>query len=145
MNYFKTFILITSICAALMACANPAGPDGGLGKNTDTSDNDNIIGRWRWVQSIGGIAGITVTPESFGRTEMLEFDDNNQLMQYVNGNLSIVNNYRLGADVTYFRNDTIPVIYLDDVLYFGYTFEDNNSLILSENVLDGFAKYYERE
>ena len=143
-NYFKALIIIISICVSLTACANPVIPEGSLSKTTDTSDNAKIIGRWQWVQSIGGIAGIRVTPESSGRSEILDFDDDNILRQYINDNPAVENNYRLGRDVTIFSNDIIPVIFLDGTLSAGYYFENNNSLILYDNLYDGFTRYYER-
>ncbi|MFC1558905.1 hypothetical protein ACFL40_06105 [candidate division KSB1 bacterium] len=144
-NYFRILILISLICLTLLACSNPVDHEGNLNKTTYTSDDDKIIGRWRWVQSIGGIAGIKITPESSGRSEMFDFDDNNNLKQFINDSLAVENNYQLGLDVTIFSNDTIQVIYLDDILSFGYCFEDNDSLILYDNFIDGFARYFERE
>lgn len=143
-NYFVTSILIALICITFVACSNPVEPEGSLNKTAYFSDNDKIIGRWRWVQSIGGIAGMRVTPESSGRSEMLIFDDNN-LKQYVNDKLTVENNYQLSMGVTIFSNETIPVIYLDDILSFAYYFEGNDRLVLYENVLDGFARHFVRE
>ena len=143
-SYFITLILITLICVTFMACSNPAEPEGSLDKSTDISDTDKIIGRWQWVQSIGGIAGIRVTPESSGRSEMLVFDGTN-LKQYVNNELAVENNYRLGMGVTIFSTDSIPVIFLDDIISFGYYFEGNDRLVLYENFYDGFARHFVKE
>lgn len=35
--------------------------------NSDENLNDNqLIGNWNWKSSTGGIAGVTITPESTG-------------------------------------------------------------------------------
>ena len=119
-------------------CEGPTAP-------SYDSNDEAITGQWNWVESVGGIAGITVTPESSGRTELLVFENNNTMKNYVNGGLTETNTYSLGEDLTIFSADSLPVIYRDDGFVFAYVFNGKDNLILNENVYDGFRCYYRRD
>lgn len=43
-------------------------------------DSTNVVGEWRWISSIGGIGGWTLTPKTEGFTKKLKFTDRDFLM-----------------------------------------------------------------
>jgi hypothetical protein len=110
----------------------------------DNSTNDQLIGKWNWMESSGGIAYHTETPESTGKTVKLEID-NNTIKRFVNGALDYESNYSIEfindngqqLQIITIMNQTIPLQIID---------QTKNTLKLREyNVSDGFDITYTRK
>lgn len=109
------------------------------------SNEERITGEWSWIKTTGGFENITETPESTGETQLISFDSNGIYSFYKNDTLISEYNYLLGHDMTIFSQDSIPVIYINNMLLYAYHFESDDALSLSENVYDGFTYNYIRE
>ena len=72
----KKFIFLLMTLSFLISCST----------TTDTDSTDQIIGEWVWIESSGGIAGTTETPESTEKEIILQIS-NNSVKQFVNGTL----------------------------------------------------------
>ncbi|MGF7042220.1 hypothetical protein [Mucilaginibacter lappiensis] len=104
----------------------------------------SIIGKWRWVKSVGGIAGSTVTPQSTGYNLSEEFKADSTFKRFKNdsliaqGKFSIVRNYK------YASTETIDVLKTggpDDLAFV----IRNDSLFVSDIFIsDGFNTAYVR-
>ena len=77
-NYFNRFVLVM-VLAMFLACTDNS-------KDTiDSTINEQLLGKWTWVKSPGSIAGISVTPESSGKTMRIEFTRDAVFNKYVDG------------------------------------------------------------
>jgi hypothetical protein len=124
-NIIFTFILI-----ALMGCSN-----------SDESElKSQLIGKWKWVESSGGIDGRTETPASTGNAVTLEFT-RTTMKTFINGNLESEINYEIQVgssirttqktDLIVYENGTIQSVLIE-----------GNSLVLFEECYDCFQQNY---
>ncbi len=125
----KTVIFIV-ILIAFMGCSS-----------SDNSElKSQLIGKWKWIESSGGIDGRTVTPESTGNAVTIEFT-RTIMKTFVNGNLESEINYEIQVgrsirttqktDLIVFENGTIQSVLLA-----------GNSLVLFEECYDCFQHNY---
>src|SRR6185312_4007221 len=69
-------------------------------KKERQAPSSSIVGQWRWVKSVGGIAGLTLTPQSTGNNFRDEYYADSTYKRYENnalvaqGDFSIVKGYR---------------------------------------------------
>ena len=78
-NYLRPFLLVI----VFVSCSN----------NDDDIDNQ-LVGSWNWLESSGGIAGTTETPQSTGETRKLEISTD-LIKSYKNGDLIFKTNYTI--------------------------------------------------
>jgi hypothetical protein len=80
MNRTRSHVLFGVAASAVLVSAcgqSPVEPD----------PHSWIFGRWVWVQSVGGFAGDTRTPDTAGFSLELEFQTDGDLLIYRNGSL----------------------------------------------------------
>jgi len=124
-NIIFTFILI-----ALMGCSN-----------SDESElKSQLIGKWKWVESSGGIDGRTETPASTGNAVTLEFTSTT-MKTFVNGNLESEVNYEIqsGSSITT-TEKTDLIVYENGTIH--SVLLEGNSLVLIEECYDCFQHNY---
>jgi hypothetical protein len=124
-NIFFTFILI-----ALIGCSN----------SNNSELKSQLIGKWKWIESSGGIDGRTETPESTGNAVTIEFT-HTTIKTFVNGNLESEVNYEIQSgssirttektDLIVYENRTIQSVLIE-----------GNSLVLFEECYDCFQHNY---
>lgn len=115
--------------------------------NSEEKCVDDVVGTWIWIQSSGGIAGETQTPESTGESRKVVFK-NGAITFYTDDEITRSASYALEKTETIFSDDIVPVVILDDnglTDMYAYTFTDCNELELSENVYDGYSHRYKRD
>ena len=61
-KYFTLFLL----AIAIVSCSNDDS-------SVDIPTSTRIIGNWNWISSVGGVDNLTLTPNSTGYTQRLEF------------------------------------------------------------------------
>ena len=59
-----------------------------------------ILGKWNWIESIGGFGGWTLTPESEGYTQLLKIT-NTHFSHYVGDSLVFESDYSYRFDTLY--------------------------------------------
>ena len=102
-----------------------------------------LLGRWEWVSSHGGIAGVTQTPASTGRTMTLVFTADTAAL-WVDGALSRSTGYRLSDPVA---EGEFEVLYVEPLQGFATqtgSFPAPDSLRLADGCCDGFTSWYVR-
>lgn len=105
-------------------------------------ENKSILGKWNWIESTGGIAGVTLTPKSTGNTITLEISKNT-IKKFVNGNLESELQYTIEIGSSIFGGDKPIIVYENDSKS---SFEiKNNLLILNEECYDCFESKYSKE
>ena len=128
-----SFFLILSGVLTLTGCV----PSGESEENTTP-----LIGKWKWIQSSGGFAGETVTPESTGESRSIEFGEMGIVTFYTNGEVTLSSTFRTDAEKTIFAEDPQPVLYVEGYFMYAYSFPYFDQLELSENVYDGYSHVY---
>ena len=118
-NIIFTFILITLI---------------GCSQDDNKNLGSQLIGKWKWVESSGGIDGRTETPESTGNAVTIEFTIST-LKKFVNGNLESEINYEIqsGPSITTTHNTDL-IVYENGI---------KQSVELNENYLVLFEECYD--
>ncbi len=109
----------------------------------DYSTSIQLTGSWSWVESSGGIAYHTETPESTGKTASLNIADYS-IARYVNGNIDYESNYTIE-----FVNDNeqqfLVITFEDQIIPLLIIELTQSTLKLREyNITDGFDITYTR-
>ena len=118
---------------AMLGCGSVTGPD----------LDEQIVGQWEWIESTGGIAGMTLTPASTGETRALRFDSE-RVSSFRNDSLVATQRYTLALVA---GTDTWTIDYLDA----GSAFEMQtaelraDTLVLTDPCCDGFVSRYLRD
>lgn len=126
-------VLVPWLALAAAGCASSAvGPEA-----------RTLLGRWEWVSSQGGIAGVTQTPASTGRTMTLAFTAERASL-WIDGALSRSTGYRLSDP----RGEgDFEVVYVEPLQGFVTqtgSFPAPDSLRLADGCCDGFTSWYVR-
>ena len=96
---------------------------------------DNLIGEWEWVESSGGIAGVTLIPETVGYTQTYKFSSDSDLFIYKNDTLVAQTIYHLNGDTLRIEGQDIYMI----VVF------KTNRIILYDQCVDCFTNTFERK
>jgi hypothetical protein len=101
-----------------------------------------LFGQWKWVKSVGGIAGVELTPPP---EQHLAFGPDGTVARYRDGTLVLSTNYTIVREVQpLFGPDTLDVIhYSGSSLSQAFTIQ-HASLILSDQCIDCFVHLYTR-
>jgi hypothetical protein len=84
MRNYRFGVLVTLCGAALSACSTPVEPP-----------PDSLFGVWEWVRADGGIAGVTLTPETEGFTLQLRITRPDRIQLDRDGVTEIVTRFEL--------------------------------------------------
>jgi len=127
-NIILIFILITLI---------------GCSQDDNINIQAQLPGKWKWIESSGGIDGRTETPESTGDAVTIEFTLTT-MKKFVNGNLESVVDYKIqsgfsirttqNTDLVVYENGTKQSVELNA-----------NFLVLYEECYDCFQHNYIKE
>jgi len=129
----KKYIFI-SIVFLFLGCSNSEVP----------SLQSELLGEWQWIESSGGIAGVTHTPESTGEEHVLIFRSNT-VKKYINNTLVSETNYSI-EQVDSSSGERVDLFVYDDGGIDRRIQLDGNYLILYDyNVSDGFQYEYQRK
>lgn len=112
-------------------------------EKTDFEDSPSIIGNWIWVESSGGIAGQTHTPESTGNQVVLKISDES-IKKFENGELISERTYEIEYGESIRTTDMVQLIDYENG--FKQSFERNeNILYLFDECYDCFQSEYVKE
>lgn len=133
----KLTVLLLMFCA-VSACKTE--------KILSGRDNAALYGKWKWVQSTGGFAGKTITPQSAGYQSSVEFKKDNTVLVYRNDSLTNKAKFTLTKTKTIFSTDSAYVIHYEpEMMEEAIIKATKDTLVLADNVYDGFAKTYVKQ
>lgn len=129
----------TALLAVLLA---------GCSQSTST-EFDALNGRWSWIDSVGGIAGMTITPASAGYTMTIEFIG----VGSSQARLRVLRDGVLFGETTVERMGAAGGLsgelnYANAVLGFAqqeFTITNGDTLVLQDGCCDGFSYRFQRE
>ena len=101
----------------------------------------NITGNWLWMESMGGIAGVTRTPESTGKIMNLQITKDS-IHYYENGELKNSVPYKLSYGKLMLSNE--PSWYIGDSMSKTGITRRDSLLILTEDCFDCFTHKYSK-
>ena len=86
----------------------------------------SVNGKWIWVRTTGGIAGISLTPETEGYTQTIEISPENNFIVYRNGGVYDEGEFKIVKGKSIYRIGDVDLI-------------KANSKILEPQILVSFA------
>jgi hypothetical protein len=104
----------------------------------------SIVGKWRWVKSVGGFAGQTITPQKAKYNLREEFNADSTFKTYKNdsvtvqGKYSIIKNYKLSS------SNTVDVLKTNKSYNQAFTIHNDTLFINDVFISDGFSTIYVR-
>lgn len=105
----------------------------------------DIIGKWDWIRSSGGIGGSTYTPEITGEKIVLEFTSDSVFRKYINDTLKIESKFSIIDSETIFSIEKTKVIKYGNIsIRQSFSFESPQLLTLHDEIYDGYANEYRR-
>jgi hypothetical protein len=103
-----------------------------------------FVGSWSWVESSGGIAGVTLTPASTGETMTVRFGPDGVAELARNGALVRSVTFTTGAS----RDASTWTVMYDEPLFGGFSSQaaslSGDTLTLVDDCCDGFVYRFER-
>ena len=109
-------------------------------RNSENSTSENLIAKWNWIKSSGGIDGKVETPSSTGKNIVLEFSQN-KVKVYENGILKSEKNYNIQTKTSIMGGQKQMLIY--DPYQPDQSFLiENNKLFLSDECNDCYQYEY---
>ena len=127
-------LLILSCLFLIIRCDNP----------NDPPKTDEIWGGYRWIETYGGLAGVSLTPESEGYDIIIGLYDNNQYTYFKEdstGDTSYTSTYRTVREPVWGTADTGNIIYIDSSFRAQYELK-GDTLIFMETCIDCFNYKY---
>ncbi len=114
----------------------------------------DLIGSWYWIRSNGGFSYQVLTPQSTGIERIFKFYKNDTVKIYENGELVQNTDYFLSREESILYHDTFDFVTINYRYYVGDSLiilpmryiirELSDSLIIEEDVFDGFKHTYVR-
>ena len=131
--------LFISACLILSLCGCKKSQSG-------SGDARKLIGKWKWVSSCGGIAGICYyakdTPDSLIQT--IEFTKDNQYLVYLNNRLTEKYSYESFPSESPYNHFPQYIVISNLQQEIGFRFADKNTLELLGGCCDMFDSEYKR-
>jgi hypothetical protein len=98
---------------------------------------------WTWVESIGGIAGSRQSPTTTGNQKQLEFGSDGTVRYYLNGRLVSTETYTIQTGNSIRTNQPTQLIVYGNGRKNSFEVH-NNTLLLWDEVYDGYQHQYQR-
>lgn len=133
-------LLISAIVLCIITACNK-GDIPGAGSNS-------IIGKWRWVKSVGGIGGFTITPQSSGYTIRNEFYADSSFKRFKNDSLQFSARFRTTANYKYTPTETADILLITgpalDTRPVSYLIRHDTLYLNDIYIADGYNDVYVR-
>jgi hypothetical protein len=133
------YLWAVPLALMVLACCHAGG---GI-KDADSQDRPDIVGSWTWVESTGGIGGVTKTAESSGETWTLEFRKDGTYRETRLGE-ERVGRYTIADRTSIFDHEMRPALLIEGRLDQIIARPDGQRLFLSDNAADGFNNIFVR-
>jgi hypothetical protein len=134
-NQNSILILLLTLCS--IACTEKLSDK--FNKNKD------LIGRWQWKESCGGIAGMCYTPQLTDQKIIIEFTDDFLYREYYGDSLVNESSYSLNRDRSIYTGETTDMIEYDEgLIRQSFSFPVDGVLELNDECYDGFNSEYVR-
>jgi len=135
-KYFKSSVILAISILFLISV--------GCGKKPVKSESFHlIIGKWSWVESVGGFGGVRLTPESVGYTKKWVFNSDFTFLDYRNDSLFNKSKYSITKKLVWDKY-MAEVLQVEGQIEKIIGFQGNDTLGLGDHVVDGFRHLFVR-
>lgn len=109
-------------------------------KEESSKENTELQGYWEWVSSTGGIAGITLTPESTKTRKSIYIG--NDFISFYEGGRQRVDTFVIQNKKSIYNHKEVPMLVFEN---YHKSFEVKGDILeLRDEVYDGFVHIYKR-
>ena len=134
----KRLLSMVAGLLVVMACDAPQEP-------RYASDAERIADIWYLEYTRSLLSGTISMPDSADTEHRIVFSKDGYLTWYDDLLWAFYRSqYSLGMMPTVFHSDSVPVVYLDTLLAFEYTFFGDDTLVLTDNDLGGYERSFTR-
>jgi hypothetical protein len=133
----KHFILLF---AALVLLSISSCNKEGLSRPTSTL----ITGSWRWVKSVGGIGGVTLTPQSTGYAFTQIYAADSTFKMYKKDTLILSGKFSITQNYKYSATETFDLLKINDLNPTAFTIRNDTLYQNDVFISDGFSTVYVR-
>lgn len=110
--------------------------------------SSSIVGKWRWIKSVGGIGGFTVTPQSSGYNIRNEFYADSSFKRFQNNVLQISGNFRTTPNYQYSPTEKADILLISgptlDTRPVSYLIRHDTLYLNEIYIADGYNEVYVR-
>lgn len=107
---------------------------------------NSIFGRWEWIRSVGGLAGLTRTPASEGYQMDVEITPAGKFRTFRNGELLNESEYTIKKGNSIVLNAETEILDLgENAMKYSFTVVNYDTLYLNEECVDCFSHVYKRK
>ena len=104
-----------------------------------------IFGKWQWIETSGGFAGKITTPTKAGYFERIEFSNEGIYQKFKNDSLIERKPFSFSQKTSIQTGKTAWVLSLNEgSIPMAVSFSGQDTLMLNEQVYDGFSYTYVR-
>lgn len=129
----KNLILLLSLISSLSFCS----------KNVESQIKIELIGKWSWVESSGGIMGKTLNPSTTGNQITIEFTTD-KFIQYTNDSLELEMSYTIDKGNSIRSSEEVFLIIYENGRKQSIGIE-GNKLILYDECHDCYQNEYVKQ
>ena len=139
MKFLNLFILIITAFLLFMNCTTD--------KNLVSSELNQYIGTWRWINTTGGLFPRVIVPED-GENVIIQFDSKNAFRLFRSDTLKVSAQYSLEK-----AEHTFDKISYSNTVTYGYNFNRSaeyvhahgDTLDVWDGMIDGYLSLYVKE
>lgn len=117
-----------------------------MGLNAQSSSEilfNHLVGKWTWLSTSGGIAGVHQTPENTGDVRSLIFTSDSIYIEIENGDTISQRGFSIRKTESLLMNDTTDMVILYSIRRLR-PYLSGDTLTLQEDVYDGFCYQYKK-
>jgi hypothetical protein len=133
----RYFILLF---AALVLCSVSSCHKNGSPGPTSTQ----ITGSWRWVKSVGGIGGFTLTPQTEGFKQTQVYGANGSFKLYKNDTLRLSGKFSVTRNYKYSPTENLDLLKINDQTPLAFIIRNDTLYQSDVYISDGFSSVYVR-
>ncbi|WP_310595055.1 hypothetical protein [Flavobacterium sp.] len=108
--------------------------------DSEIAKSNNLVGKWKWIESSGGINGRIENPTTTGKSILLEFTDST-IKTYENGLLKAEEKFQIQSQNSIFGGQREMIITGSNEFRQSYKIESDN-LYLNDECTDCFQSKY---
>ncbi len=111
--------------------------------DSEIAKSNNLVGKWKWIESSGGINGRIENPTTTGKSILIEFTDST-IKTYENGLLKAEEKFQIQSQNSIFGGQKEMIISGSNEFKQSYKIESDN-LYLNDECYDCFQSKYTKQ
>jgi hypothetical protein len=150
----KVFIILL-LCLFIVSCTKEKFVDNTVYVETPAE----LLGKWNWLETHGGIALVTYNPTNTGKSIRIELDSLNTYKYFSNDTLKYESKFHIAKTVSIFNHKDSALIIINEAnphymnlfqrwndfcSHCYFSFRSSDTLIFTDAAADGFEHFYFR-